>query len=51
MATVKTITVSYERKISDGNYGTESASAFVVVELEEGETALSADRAASPSRG
>ena len=38
MATVKTITVSYERKISDGNYGTESASAFVVAELGEGET-------------
>ena len=45
MATVKTVTVSYERKISDGNYGTESAGAFVVTELSEGETALSTHQA------
>jgi hypothetical protein len=37
MATIKTISVSYARKISDGNYGSHDVSFFESYELEEDE--------------
>lgn len=36
MATIETVTVQYERKMSDGNYGSESVSLFVTMRAEEG---------------